>query len=300
MGHVSLRISYNRNGYYQPQRTCASMRIGSRSVADGNSPGDSPPRGATPSVHLRLSLLENAYGFLNESLAHYRRTSRTLRAWPFALFHLTQSLELMLKQTLSNIHPIFIYEDVDRPKRTVSLEQALVRLETLGFPVHEKERRNILAAANYRNRVVHTEVVLNKFEWKNIYVRLFEFAHFFHKRHLGAELHAAVARAHWPVEARLMAYFARTFVVYNGVEVHRRHPKDIVGAQRIDSFSDGRISYKRITYGCEPGWLALGGDSYADTPCHDCAVVKGQYHTEGCDVEECPKCHEQLLGCACW
>jgi len=33
--------------------------------------------------------------------------------------------------------------------------------------------------------------------------------------------------------------------------------------------------------------------------CHDCGVEEGQIHKYGCDMEECPFCHKQLLGCGC-
>jgi len=33
--------------------------------------------------------------------------------------------------------------------------------------------------------------------------------------------------------------------------------------------------------------------------CHDCAALPGNYHHVGCDYEECPRCHEQLIGCDC-
>lgn len=35
------------------------------------------------------------------------------------------------------------------------------------------------------------------------------------------------------------------------------------------------------------------------SPCGDCGAVKGQYHCNGCDIEECPRCHGQLLSCDC-
>jgi hypothetical protein len=34
--------------------------------------------------------------------------------------------------------------------------------------------------------------------------------------------------------------------------------------------------------------------------CGDCNVVKGGYHHPGCDVERCPKCGNQAIGCDCW
>jgi hypothetical protein len=33
--------------------------------------------------------------------------------------------------------------------------------------------------------------------------------------------------------------------------------------------------------------------------CHDCDASPGQLHEPGCDVERCPYCGRQLIGCAC-
>jgi hypothetical protein len=34
--------------------------------------------------------------------------------------------------------------------------------------------------------------------------------------------------------------------------------------------------------------------------CHDCGIMHGGIHHWGCDVERCPKCGLQLIGCNCW
>jgi hypothetical protein len=33
--------------------------------------------------------------------------------------------------------------------------------------------------------------------------------------------------------------------------------------------------------------------------CHDCGIVNGNIHHFGCDIERCPKCGDQLIGCNC-
>lgn len=63
--------------------------------------------------------------------------------------------------------------------------------------------------------------------------------------------------------------------------------------------SDGTV-YKRIRYGYggECDYIdAVGDPEYKY--CHDCGVKAGQLHHQGCDMETCPKCKGQLIGCEC-
>lgn len=82
-------------------------------------------------------------------------------------------------------------------------------------------------------------------------------------------------------------------VIYNGIEMVEAWPERIQEAQQIHTYTIGGILYLRIPYGAENGGWA------ADRPCHDCRVVKGQFHVPSCDVEQCPACGGQAIGCDC-
>ena len=245
-----------------------------------------------------FSLRDNAYRFLNHSLRHSRKASTNVHEWAFAIFCITQSIELLLKAVLRAQHPALIFEDLDNPRRTVNLRQALTRLEThAGLAIGQKEKHVIEKASECRNALLHFELTMNHFQLKNLCAQLFEFAHYFHFELLPAELHEHIDKDLWRAEARLMRYFKQTFVTYDGVEVVNSHPEAMLRAQRVTHFHSGRRSYARVRYGDEK---LISGHDWGGERCHDCSVRRGQYHTDHCDVEVCPKCRTQLLSCDCF
>ncbi len=86
----------------------------------------------------------------------------------------------------------------------------------------------------------------------------------------------------------------KKFVTYQGSRMIEGWPEKIKQAQTQLTVKINGKSYKRIRYGEESDdW---GADKH---PCHDCAVIKGQLHVPGCDVERCPVCDGQAMCCDC-
>lgn len=85
----------------------------------------------------------------------------------------------------------------------------------------------------------------------------------------------------------------KKMVMHNGREVIEGWPEKIEEAQKQTTLLIEGERHDRVRYGEEnPPW-----DS--SIPCHDCAVIKGQLHVPGCDVERCPVCKGQAITCLC-
>jgi ppGpp synthetase/RelA/SpoT-type nucleotidyltranferase len=84
-------------------------------------------------------------------------------------------------------------------------------------------------------------------------------------------------------------------VLFNGIRVMAGWPERVKAAQEITQYEIGGKSYRRVLFGDEPG-PTHGDNRFA---CHDCAVVRGQFHVPGCDVEACPVCGGQSIACDC-
>jgi hypothetical protein len=83
------------------------------------------------------------------------------------------------------------------------------------------------------------------------------------------------------------------FVFYRDVRMAEHWPERIRQAQAETTYCIDGHQYPRIRFGRERPPM-----SDAAT-CHDCAVLVGEFHVPGCDVERCPLCHGQAISCGC-
>lgn len=161
---------------------------------------------------MKISLLQNAYSFVEEALSKAINAEKDPIQWKFAALNLVQAIELSLKEKLKQEHPILIFQKIDSPKNTVSLETALNRLQHIGkINFSKTDIHSIFKTAKLRNRIVHFEFDLHEKEIKLIFAKLLGFLSHFHAIHLDSPLDANVREDLWQEAVTIFEYAEELF-----------------------------------------------------------------------------------------
>lgn len=140
---------------------------------------------------LKLSLLDNSHAFFIEAVEKALISQDNIRHWQFAILHLVQSLELSIKAHLEEIHEAFIYENIDNPKKTISITTAIERLENSKIgksKISEKDKGYIRHAIKLRNTITHSKFELTEHYAGAKFFELFGFIVHFQSFNLNVEI----------------------------------------------------------------------------------------------------------------
>src|ERR1035437_4592384 len=156
---------------------------------------------------IKLSLLENSTNFLEYSLSEAIAAEENPHVWQYAILHLVQSIELLLKELLRRQHPIFIFKDIDKPKDTVSLLYAVSRLRDIAkIEFNDHDIKTITLASKFRNQIVHYEFSFKEDEVKSIYAKLLGFLQNMFVVHFGTKLDNIIKPKVWHEAVKIIEY----------------------------------------------------------------------------------------------
>ena len=134
----------------------------------------------------RLDLLNNSISYLKEAVSYAQQSPVETNHWKFAILHVVQAMELAFKERLRRIHPIFIYESVDRSEKTLTVRGALNRLcnpEIGNISITDVEKGKIEKAVKLRNELTHFEFNHSHDQIELRFAEIFSFMIFFYRNH---------------------------------------------------------------------------------------------------------------------
>ena len=126
--------------------------------------------------NLKMTLIENSRSFFKESLSQALQAEVDSNKWKFAILLAVQAIETSLKERLRRTNELFVYTNIDSPRRTVDLGLAIERLSRIAKVQFKKsDIQSIKTASELRNQIVHFEFDLSVQQIKSNFVRLVGF-----------------------------------------------------------------------------------------------------------------------------
>lgn len=115
---------------------------------------------------LTLDLLHNAIDSTVHGLEHYVEGRRSATNYKFAILHIAQGVELILKERLRQEHWVLIYDKVEKPNksRTIDFETVVARLQSICKLSLAKYIDGLRGLRNARHEIEHYKVSLSEQE----------------------------------------------------------------------------------------------------------------------------------------
>jgi len=154
-------------------------------------------------IEIKLNLLENSHGYINEAVAYAISAKNDARKWQFAVLNLVQGLELSLKALLFKIHPILIFDNIDKVNKIDSSPKTVVPLQALdrlinpsigNIPFSKEDRLKIRKAIYLRNQMTHSEFILKPEYATAKFFEVFAFIIHFQSSYLGNEIETIISK----------------------------------------------------------------------------------------------------------
>ena len=112
---------------------------------------------------MELDLFDNAMTSIIHGLEHFATGKSNSTGYKFAILHISQGVELILKERLAREHWVLIYDKVEKPtkSRTIDFETAVERLQAICGVGLDKYIVSLRRLKDVRNDIEHYKVNLS-------------------------------------------------------------------------------------------------------------------------------------------
>ncbi len=138
----------------------------------------------------KLDLLNNSVSYFREAVSYAQQDEPDTNQWKFAIVNVVQAMELAFKERIRRVHPVLIWESVDKKDKSVSMRSALARLTdpTMGgIAISTNDQQKIIKAVDLRNELIHFEFDHEHDHIEGKFAEIFSFLIFFYREHLEME-----------------------------------------------------------------------------------------------------------------
>jgi hypothetical protein len=219
----------------------------------------------------KLGFLDNSHRFLREAADKGHLAGEDPDQWMFAVAALVQSVELALKACLAEIHPVLIYENIDVPKRTVTISSATSRLKNpnIGNVIFsEKDEARLKRAIQIRNDLTHSDFSVNLAQIEANFHEVFAFLAEFNRRSFSSNIEDIVE------PAQLIAFLE-----------NRKHHREMLrrALTRIEEEEIKQHLVRNCSY-CTEDTLVESTDEFRCYLCHNSE-----------EIVQCQRCVENFV-----